>query len=214
MLRMPVILLDPGHGKDTPGKCSPDASARLIHSPLYFREYAWARKCAQAACDLLQADGYTAFLLVKEEEDIPLATRVNRVEIYCRQYGKGNVLLISSHVNAASDDCKWHDASGWSCYTTKGVTESDKLAQALYDVALREFPAQGRKVRKYGSGEGNLDYEENYYILRNASCPAVLIEHFFQDCKADVAYLKSDLGLATCAQVIADGVARYIEKYR
>ena len=32
------------------------------------------------------------------------------------------------------------------------MTESDKLAQAIYDVALREFPAQGRKVRKYGSG--------------------------------------------------------------
>ena len=79
MLKMPVILIDPGHGKDTPGKRSPDAVAGKLASPLYFLEYSWTRQCGQGIVDVLQAEGYTAFLLVKEEEDVPLKERTDRV---------------------------------------------------------------------------------------------------------------------------------------
>ena len=84
MLKMPVILIDVGHGKDTPGKRSPDAVAGKLSSPLYFREFSWTRRCGQGIVDVLQAEGYTAFLLVKEEEDVPLKERTNRVAAYCR----------------------------------------------------------------------------------------------------------------------------------
>ena len=46
MLKMPVILIDNGHGKETPGKRSPDAVAGKVTSPLYFREFSWTRQCA------------------------------------------------------------------------------------------------------------------------------------------------------------------------
>ncbi len=36
-----------------------------------------------------------------------------------------NIILISLHVNAAGDGTKWMNATGWSCYTCKGQTESD-----------------------------------------------------------------------------------------
>ena len=49
------ILIDNGHGSDTPGKRSPDGT---------LREYAWAREVANMICDLLQAEGYDASLLV------------------------------------------------------------------------------------------------------------------------------------------------------
>jgi len=38
-------------------------------------------------------------------------------------------------VNAAFSDGKWHDATGWEAYTTKGKTKSDKLAECLYKSA-------------------------------------------------------------------------------
>ena len=100
MLKMPVILIDNGHGKDTPGKRSPDAVAGKVTSPYFFREFSWTRQCAHGIVDVLQAEGYTAFLLVKEEEDVPLKERTSRVAAYCRMYGTQNVLLISIHVNA------------------------------------------------------------------------------------------------------------------
>jgi N-acetylmuramoyl-L-alanine amidase len=46
-----------------------------------------------------------------------------------------NCIYISIHVNAASSDGKWHNGTGWEAYTTKGKTNSDKLAEELYKAA-------------------------------------------------------------------------------
>ena len=57
------ILIDNGHGVETPGKRSPDGR---------FREYQYNRIIARAIVEHLQLRGYDAFLVVPEEEDIPL----------------------------------------------------------------------------------------------------------------------------------------------
>ena len=208
---MPVILIDNGHGKDTKGKRSPDAVKGLFLSPYYLREYEWARKCAFGIVDVLQVLGYTAFPLVREEEDVPLKDRVERVNAYCRQYGKENILLVSVHVNAAGDGSRWALARGWSAYTTKGVTESDYLAARLYDAAEKEFKPP-LKVRTYTrEKEVGRDFEEALYILRHTYCPAVLTENFFQDNKDDVLYLNSDAGLGACVDVHVEGIINYIK---
>lgn len=211
-MRRPVILVDNGHGRDTKGKCSPDAAKGLIHSPHYFKEFSWARKCAQVIVSVLTAQGYTAFLLVKEEEDISLQERVARANAYCRTYGKENVVLISVHVNAAGNGSQWMNARGWSAFTTKGVTESDRLAAKLIDAADEVFKAP-LKVRKYSAADKySQDFEENFYILRNTACPAVLTENFFQDNRADVEYLKSARGLGDCIECHVRGLEYYIEE--
>lgn len=213
-MRRPIILIDNGHGKNTPGKCSPDAVKGLLHSRYYFREYAWARQCAQGIVSVLTAQGYSAFLLVKEEEDVSLQERAARVNAYCRTYGKENVLLISVHVNAAGNGGQWMNARGWSVFTTKGVTEADRLAAHLIDAADAVFKAP-LKVRKYSFADKySRDFEENFYILRNTSCPAVLTENFFQDNHEDVLYLKSDRGLGDCIECHVRGLESYIaERY-
>ena len=71
-----------------------------------------------------------AQLLVPETEDIPLKERVRRANAICTAQGSANVLLISLHINAAGDGTRWHTATGWSCYTTKGHTLSDCLYQS------------------------------------------------------------------------------------
>ena len=169
MLKMPVILIDNGHGKDTPGKRSPDAVAGKLASPLYFREFSWTRQCAQGIVDVLQAEGYTAFLLVKEEEDVPLKERTNRVAAYCRTYGVQNVLLISIHVNAADKGQKWMNARGWSIYTSPGETASDRLATEIHAAAVPELtereyartflPTSKQKAIRTDFSDGDPDYE-------------------------------------------------------
>ena len=190
------ILIDNGHGVGTPGKRSPDCT-------LY--EYEWNRREANMICDILQAEGYDAELLVPELQDISLAERCRRAN----KYDKTKTILVSIHVNAAGDGVRWSTARGWSIWTTRGITEADKLAQCVWNVAKRTF-APPLSVRSYSGAYLGHDFESNFYILLHAFCPAVLIENFFMDNKDDCAYLKTDAGLATCAEVAVAGIKEYL----
>ena len=204
------ILIDNGHGADTPGKRSPDAAKGLWDSKYYFFEYSWCREIARMCCDILQAEGYDAELLTPEVLDTPLATRVKRVNNWCNKLGKNNVLLISIHNNACGMGDAWKQARGWEIYTTKGITEADYLAEEIYKVAKTEFKYP-LSIRSGGSKPLTHDKEENFYIIFKTYCPAVLVENFFQDNKEDVLFLKSTKGKASCAHVIVQGVENYIK---
>jgi len=104
-MRTMKVLIDNGHGEETPGKRSPDGM---------FREYAYNRLIARRLVTDLKDRGVDAELLVPEENDISLKERVQRVNDCCREHGKSNVILVSIHVNAAGGDNRWHNARGWS----------------------------------------------------------------------------------------------------
>lgn len=224
--KYPIILIDNGHGKDTPGKCSPDASIGDVKSKFYFREYSWARKCAQGICDVLNFDGYTSLLLVNEEEDIPLKERTNRIKEYCRTHGADNIIVVSIHVNAAKNDKKWHDARGLSIYTSPGTTKSDTLATCVYNAAVDELtkrtyghpygstfgPGKQKPIRSDWS-DGDSDHEAAFWMLVQHPATAILVEHMFQDNKEDVTWLKSDEGLGSCIHLNVTGIENYITKH-
>ena len=191
------ILIDNGHGIGTAGKCSPDG---------LFREYAWAREVAQMICDILQAEGYDARLLVPEVEDVPLAERCRRVNLF----PKNDTILVSVHNNAAGHGDRWMKARGWSIYTTKGITEADRLAECIW-LRAKEIFQDPLTVRSYSQAQYGHDYEENFYILLHSWCPAVLIENFFQDNHEDVAYLATDQAKVACAEVAVLGIQDYIK---
>ena len=195
-----TILLDNGHGQDTPGKRSPDG---------FFREYAYTRFLAKQIQEHLIALGLDARLLVPELEDISLPERCRRVNTLCQELGKDQVLLISLHVNAAGNGREWMNARGWSCYTTPGQTRADSLATALYEAAEDWLP--GHRLRK-DNRDGDPDIESNFYILRHSSCPAVLTENLFQDNKDDVAFLESGEGAQAIINLHVEGIFRYLQQ--
>lgn len=199
------ILIDNGHGIDTPGKRSPDGE---------LREYRYNREIASALVAGLREKGFDASLLVPEDDDISLGARVRRVNRVCDEAGCENVILISIHSNAAPpDDGQWHRARGWSAYTTKGETESDNLADCLYAAAENVFSSgKGLKARKYGTEPGQKDWEEDFYILKNTRCPAVLTENFFMDNREDVKYMLSREGRKDIVKVHIDGIELYFDK--
>ena len=125
------ILIDNGHGIQTKGKRSPDG--KLL-------EYSYTRDLARQVVKILKSRGYDSELLVPEDDDISLSERVQRINAHCQALGKSNVILISIHVNAAGNGSQWMNATGWSCYTSKGQTESDKLADCFYQAAIKNFP--------------------------------------------------------------------------
>lgn len=195
------ILIDAGHGIDTPGKRSPDGA---------FREYLWNREIADLVCEDLEIDGYDVSLVVPETNDIPLITRVNRVNAICNKYGTDDVILVSIHSNAAGNGKDWMNARGWSCYTTKGDTKSDILAELLYDSFERSFP--DRKIRK-DMHDGDRDWEENFYIIQKSKCPAVLIENFFYDNKEECHWLMQDAVKVRIAMAIEQGIKDYVRQF-
>ena len=195
-----LILIDNGHGVNTSGKCSPDGK---------FREYKWNREMAHEVVAQLRERGYCAELIVKEDIDISLAERVKRANNKCNQLGVKNVILVSIHVNAAGNG-QWLNAKGWSCFTSKGLTKSDKIADELYKVAEKLMP--NRTMRKEYS-DGDADWEAGFYILKNTKCPAVLTENFFMDNKEDLAYLMSAEGRKAIVATHVEGIINYIKQY-
>lgn len=192
------ILIDNGHGENTPGKQSPDRK---------LREYAYTREIAERIVQELLKQGYDAERIVKENIDVPLTERAKRVNAFCGKLGASNVILVSVHCNAAGSG-EWMKARGWSAYTSKGKTKSDSLADCLYESARMMFT--GQRIREDRS-DGDPDWEENFYILRKIKCPAVLTENFFQDNHEDVAYLLSSEGKQAIVNVHVEGIINYIK---
>ena len=151
--------------------------------------------------------GYYAELLVPEDDDISLAERVSRVNAYYKALGKQNVILVSIHVNAAGNGSKWLNATGWSVYTCKGQTESDRLADCLCEAAIKHFP--GRRIRTDFS-DSDPDWEENFSLLSNTLCPAVLTENFFMDSRSDLEYLQSRAVKQAIVDTHVEGIIEYL----
>ena len=194
------ILIDPGHGIDTPGKRSPDG---------LFLEYLWNRQVADLILEGLVSAGVDASLVVTETNDVTLRNRVNRINTICNRVGASNVLLVSVHANAAGNGSAWMNASGWSCYTSKGKTRSDQVAECLYDAFEEEF--QERKIRKDMS-DGDRDWEENFYVLQKSKCPAVLLENFFYDNREECAWMLQEETKRRIASAAVKGIIKYIKK--
>ena len=193
------IFIDNGHGLMTAGKRSPDGQFR---EPFYNREIA-----RRVVSDLLDR-GYDAELLVPEDDDVSLAERVRRVNTACFLLGKQNVILVSIHVNAAGNGSQWLNATGWSVYTSKGQTASDKLAECLCQAAIKNFP--GHRIRTDMS-DGDMDWEEGFYILRKSLCVAVLTENFFMDSISDLEYLQSRAGKQAVVDTHVEGIVEWLE---
>ena len=192
------ILIDNGHGQSTPSKRSPDGR---------FLEFQFNRTIAKQIVDDLRDRGYDAELLVPEDDDVPLKDRCKRVNDIVAREGKQNVILISIHANAFGNGKEWTYPSGWSVYTSKGQTKADELAEQLAKAAIKNLPQMKMRAEK---SDGDMDYEENFYILRHTLCPAVLVENFFYDNPDDLRFLESEEGQARIVEALMKGVGRYV----
>ena len=190
------ILIDNGHGKETPGKRSP---VWPDGSQLY--EYEFNRDIARRVYAVLTARGVDCELIVSEIGDISLAERVRRVNKIARVVGPSNCLLVSIHANAGG-------GTGWEAWTSIGQTEADNYATIFYEEAARAFPE--KRMRK-DMTDGDPDKEENFYILKHTSCPTVLTENFFMDTKDDCKLIFSGSGRQRVADMHVAAIVRCIE---
>lgn len=192
-----IVLIDNGHGVDTPGKRSPDG--RL-------REYAWAREIARRIAIALQREGIDARLLVPEMTDIPLGVRTRRANEVCKAEGARNVCLVSIHNNAAGADGCWHDARGFAVYVSNNAGQgSRRLAAEFYAGAKARGLTGNRATPPQGFWQASLA------MCRDTKCTAVLTENLFQDNREDVAFLLSNEGKTTIVDLHVNAILNYIE---
>lgn len=199
-----VVMLDNGHGEETPGKCAPDKSVC---------EYAYNREIVALLKPELEKLGMEVYIVVPELRDVKLTTRVNRAKkknTEALANGK-TAIFISIHLNAAKNG-EWYTARGWSGWTDKGQNQSDPLADCLYEAAHEVLDPKKIQIRKDKS-DGDEDWENNFTVVYNTPYPSVLTENFFQDNKEDVAYLLSNEGKQDIVKIHVEGIKKYYRKY-
>lgn len=183
-----LVILDNGHGIDTPGKRSPVWSN---NTQLF--EWKFNRDIVDSIIGYLQVANISYVKLIEESQDISLKERVDRINtIYKENKDKYKVYLISIHGNAADNA---PTANGIEVFTSIGETKSDTIAEVFYN----KLKNLGWKMRPNRSNKGGK--EENFYILKNSHCPAVLTENGFytneEECKKMLEfYWRKEIALA------------------
>lgn len=170
---MTTFLLDPGHGIDTAGKCSP-----FVPPGIY--EWEFNRDIARILCKM--ADDYFLKIenLVPENHAIELKERVKRANYFYRD--DKDCVFVSIHANAFGDGKDWTEqARGSTVFVyPRCLMDSRKLA-ALLSVEVAEAGVfRDRGVR-----------EENFYVLRKTIMPAALVESGFMTSSADATKLSN-----------------------
>lgn len=189
------VLIDNGHGENTPGKRSPDG--RL-------REWAYSREIADRVVYELRKRGIDAERIVKEDMDVPLSERCKRANAIYKETGK-KAILISIHCNAAGSGASWMNAKGWSVFVSNNASARSKsLATSLCEVAESLNLVVRRPAPKQPF------WQQNLAICRDTNCPAILTENFFQDNREDVDYLLSREGKEAIVRIHVEGITKYL----
>lgn len=193
-----VVLLDSAHGESTKGKRSPDGT---------LLEYQWSREVVAMIDKALTTKGIKVHLVTPESRDVPLSTRCQRVNNYCKKYGTSNCLMVSVHINASGSDGKWHDARGFSVWVAKKSSTKSKECAKMFQLRAESLGLKGNRYVpscKY--------WEADFYILKHTACPAILTENLFQDNKEDCEFLKTKKAKELIADLHVDTIVEYINK--
>lgn len=180
------IVINAGHGPETPGKRSPDGS---------LREYHFNAPVARRIGALLQQyEGVEILHPFEDGRDVPLKERTDRANTW------GADLYVSIHANAAGDGASWSSAQGIETF----VHDSRPRAAEALAIAIQRkiIAATGRPDRGVKSA--------NFHELRETKCTAVLVECGFMTNQQECELLKSDAYREKCALAI---VAAIVETY-
>ena len=182
-----TVILDNGHGKETPGKRSPQWKDG---SQLF--EWEYTRKLSAAIEERLKQLGYNAVRIVKENTDISLSERAKRANEIAK---KSPSILLSIHCNAGK-------GRGWEVWSTEKKNNSDILADCFCSEFNRIF--HDKKLRGHK--------EKNWTVLAMTNCPCVLTENFFMDTEDECKWMLTDDGFNRIVELHVAAAIEYMKK--
>jgi N-acetylmuramoyl-L-alanine amidase len=176
------IMLDAGHGPDTPGKRSPNG----------FKEFSFTSAAADFVREILQSyQNVGVYFAHSKEEDVPLSVRTakaNRLGTDC---------YVSIHANAAGDDQGWNQANGIESFVyLSKPREALALAVSIQRSLIQATGLSDRGVKS-----------ADFHVLRETNMTAVLVECGFYTNKKEERLLCSASYQRLCAQAIVHGLA-------
>ena len=176
-----LYIFDPGHGGlvdgkyQTAGKRSPKfADGRVLFEGVNNRDN--VQRIMKAFID----NGLECVDVVDSDKDVSLIERVKKANKLSKDR---KCVYISIHSDANGDGVKWDQASGMSVYTSNSQTKSDVFASILIDELYNKFTSTIKW--RTDSTDGDKDKEENFYVLKNTDCPAILCELGFHTNEAE-----------------------------
>ncbi|WKA59678.1 N-acetylmuramoyl-L-alanine amidase [Planococcus shenhongbingii] len=173
------IMIDAGHGPNTPGKRSPDGRLREFH---------FNAAVADEVKKRLILDGHSVFFSHQPDQDVPLHERTalaNRLKAD---------LFVSIHANAFGS--VFNDTQGIETFIyTKSSADSIKFAGSIQQALILSTHRKNRSVKK-----------ADFAVLRDTGMPAVLIECGFMTNREETELLKLDAYRKRCASAIAFGI--------
>lgn len=161
-----IVVLDPGHDKNTAGKRSPDGS---------LREFEFNQTVANTVEEILSKYADIKVLLTKQmnETNVLLSHRTqaaNQVDAD---------LFISIHANAHGNGSTWTAANGFEIYHFPGSLVGRRVAEIGHKHAIAKTGLRDRGIKT-----------ANFHVLRETKMPAVLFEFGFMTNKMECERLK------------------------
>lgn len=183
------IMIDAGHGYDTPGKRSVDG----------MKEYEFNRSVANEMKKFfLTYEHVTVQFSHSDKKDVPLSERTakaNQAEAD---------LFVSIHGNAHGNGKEWTSAAGIETYVylskPKAAYELAKIVQANL---VKETSRKDRGVKT-----------ANFHVLKATSMTAILCECGFMTNKAEAGLLRTSEYRNRCAEAIVKGIVSYYKLKR
>lgn len=191
-----TVILDAGHGAETPGKRSPKWSDG---SQLF--EWEFNRDIVKRIAEQLKESGIKYHILVPEKSDISLTERCRRANKIWKNTKK-RCFLMSIHANAGG-------GTGFEIWTSVGKTKSDDMATIIWNEMKEEFPSQKMRL---DTTDGDVDKEKNFAMVYNTQCPATLSECFFMDYEPDCRLIMSDAGRRKIAHAHVRAIKKILMK--
>jgi len=216
-----IIYVDAGHGGLHP------TTGKYMTSPFWGKYYEFEpqgkekgfaiyegeinRKIAGFFMELLQKNGIAFRQLHHDYQDFSLPHRCFLAnQFHMQDVAKGlKPILLSFHSNAFgnSPKGKGENPKGWSVWTTRGRTESDKIAQIWLDETKKLL--KDKIAYREDLSEGDSDFEENFTILAATVMPAVLVENLFFTNRQDAKLLLNEEYQKVSAQAAFNTVLNY-----
>ncbi len=183
-----VVVIDPGHGGNDPGKVSADGLLEKdinLQIAMYLKE-----ELESMGIDVVMTRETDICLAIEGATNKKNSDMKNRVELI-------NELspdcMISIHQNAFTEQ----SVSGAQVFYCSQSEESKELADSIQKKLIEFVDSDNDRKIKIG---------DDYYILRKTTCPSVIVECGFLSCPAEAARLSDETYQRKIAAAIATAI--------
>ena len=202
--RTPVIVIDAGHGGEDGGTSGHLGGREILEKHLNL-------DVAQRLCTLLTDAGYTVVMTRTEDRllydrDVDYNGRKKALDMAARLHltqqaaDPDGALFVSIHMNSFPQS----EYRGLQVYYSSNSADSRILAQSIQDTAREQLAPDNHRAIKEG---------ENIYLLKNLSCPAVLVECGFLSNPDECAALATEEYQNRVAYVIFCALREYTAEH-